>query len=174
DVDTTWNGNEKWIEIGKVAAANGNGTYAWDTTGLAAGTYYLAGYMYDYSTKTPTYSRLSTPITISISQTNSVSNSNSFTANRLASIGGTTVDKSAGDTTSLAFNSAANDQSIKDSIFSSDDLVKSSASKMLTEKTETGYQDEEYLALNNVKQEITAIDMVLQDQYIWHDHYSES
>ena len=47
DTDTTFNGNEHWIEIDGVAASNGGGTYTWNTTGVAAGTYYLAGYMYD-------------------------------------------------------------------------------------------------------------------------------
>ena len=47
DTDTTFDGNEHWIEIDGVAAANGGGTYAWNTAGMAPGTYYLAGYMYD-------------------------------------------------------------------------------------------------------------------------------
>jgi hypothetical protein len=47
DKDTTlWNDNEKWIEIDKVAATNGNGSYSWGTTGVAAGTYYIGGYLY--------------------------------------------------------------------------------------------------------------------------------
>ena len=46
--DTTSNwGNPKWIEIDAVTAANGAGSYSWNTTGIAAGTYYLAGYLYD-------------------------------------------------------------------------------------------------------------------------------
>ena len=32
-----------------MAAANGGGTYTWNTTGVAPGTYYIAGYMYDGS-----------------------------------------------------------------------------------------------------------------------------
>ena len=47
DTDTAFNGNEHWIEIDGVAAANGSGTYTWNTTGVAPGTYYVAGYMYD-------------------------------------------------------------------------------------------------------------------------------
>ena len=62
DTDTAWNGNETWIEIGKVAAANGNGTYSWDTTGVAPGTYYIAGYL--YSGGKATYSHLTQSITI--------------------------------------------------------------------------------------------------------------
>ena len=49
DIDTTFNGNEHWIEIDGVTASNSGGTYTWNTTGVAAGTYYLAGYMYDGS-----------------------------------------------------------------------------------------------------------------------------
>ena len=47
DSDATFNGNEHWIEIDGVAAANSGGTYTWNTAGVAPGTYYLAGYMYD-------------------------------------------------------------------------------------------------------------------------------
>ncbi len=61
DTTTNW-GNVKWIEIDAVAAANGSGSYAWNTTGVAPGTYYLGGYLYDNSM--PFYSHLSTTITI--------------------------------------------------------------------------------------------------------------
>ena len=62
DQDTTWgNGNEHWIEIDQVSAANGAGYYIWNTTGVAAGTYYVAGYMYD---GTYTLSHLTESITI--------------------------------------------------------------------------------------------------------------
>ena len=47
DRDKTFNGNEQWIEIDRVAAADGGSSYVWDTTGMPAGTYYLAGYMWD-------------------------------------------------------------------------------------------------------------------------------
>ncbi len=47
DTDTAFNGNEHWIEVNKVAAADGTSTYSWNTNGLAAGTYYVAGYLYD-------------------------------------------------------------------------------------------------------------------------------
>ena len=46
DTTTNW-GNPKWIEVGTVNAANIGGSYIWNTTGVAAGTYYLAGYLYD-------------------------------------------------------------------------------------------------------------------------------
>ena len=64
DTDTTFNGNEKWIEVDGLAAANGTITYTWNTSSsMAAGNYYLAGYMYDGSS-TFTKSHLTTPITI--------------------------------------------------------------------------------------------------------------
>ncbi|MCE5269189.1 MAG: GPI anchored serine-threonine rich family protein, partial [Planctomycetaceae bacterium] len=63
DKDTLWgNGNETWIEIDQVAAANGAGSYNWNTTGVAAGVYYLAGYL--WSSSTPYFSHLTQAITI--------------------------------------------------------------------------------------------------------------
>ena len=60
-----WNGNEHWIEVDQVAAANGNGSYSWDTTGVAPGTYYIGGYL--WSGGTPTFSHLTQSITIQAS-----------------------------------------------------------------------------------------------------------
>ena len=62
DSDKYINGNEHWIEIDSVTAANGSGTYDWNTSGVPTGTYYLAGYMWDGSK--PTYSHLKQTITI--------------------------------------------------------------------------------------------------------------
>jgi hypothetical protein len=46
--DTTSNwGNPTWIEINAVSAAGGAGAYAWNTSAVAPGTYYLEGYMND-------------------------------------------------------------------------------------------------------------------------------
>ncbi len=68
DSDTTFNGNEHWIEIDQVAAADGSGSYgAWNTANVPAGTYYLAGYMYDGKGKF-TFSHLTQPITITAVQ----------------------------------------------------------------------------------------------------------
>ena len=61
---TLFDGNEKWIEVDKVTAANGSGSYNFDPSGLAPGTYYVAGYMYDKSTKAFTNSTLTSAITI--------------------------------------------------------------------------------------------------------------
>jgi hypothetical protein len=64
DADTTWwNGNEQWIEIDQVAAANGPGTYNWKTAGVKPGTYFAKGYMYDYA-GTFTFSDLAVPFTV--------------------------------------------------------------------------------------------------------------
>ena len=61
DTTTNW-GNPKWIEIGAVTAANGSASYSWNTTGIAAGTYYLGGYLWDANQ--PYYSHLVSAITI--------------------------------------------------------------------------------------------------------------
>ncbi|MGO9108625.1 MAG: hypothetical protein ACLP9L_05270 [Thermoguttaceae bacterium] len=63
DTTTNW-GNPKWIEIGKVSASNGSGSYSWNTTGLAAGTYYIAGYLYTPSSKTAVFSHLATSFSV--------------------------------------------------------------------------------------------------------------
>ncbi len=57
-----WNGNEHWIEVDQVAAANGTGSYTWNTAGVRPGTYYVAGYL--WSDGRPVFSRLTQPITI--------------------------------------------------------------------------------------------------------------
>ena len=66
DTTTNW-GNPKWIEIGAVTAANGSASYGWNTTGVAAGTYYLGGYLYD--SNHPYNSHLLSAITITAAPT---------------------------------------------------------------------------------------------------------
>jgi cyclophilin family peptidyl-prolyl cis-trans isomerase len=62
DIDKTPNGNEHWIEIDQVAAANGIGTYSqWDTSNVAPGTYYIGGYLFSGKA---IRSYCATPITI--------------------------------------------------------------------------------------------------------------
>ena len=47
DEDQVWsNGNEHWIEVGQIAAANGQGSYTWNTANVPAGTL-VAGDMSD-------------------------------------------------------------------------------------------------------------------------------
>ena len=68
DRDTTWwNGNETWIEIDQVAAANGSGSYTWNTTGVAPGTYYVAGYL--WSGTSAVFSHLMRSITVTAAAT---------------------------------------------------------------------------------------------------------
>jgi hypothetical protein len=62
---TPFDANQHWIEIDGVSAANGAGSYVWNTTGMAAGTYYFDGYMYDCSTGQAIASSLTTSIVIS-------------------------------------------------------------------------------------------------------------
>lgn len=62
DSDGKWNGNEKWIEVDKVTASNGYGTYTWNTAGMKSGTYYVAGYL--WSGSAPVYSHLTKSITL--------------------------------------------------------------------------------------------------------------
>ena len=64
---TAFDANEHWIEVDQVTAANGAAAYSWNTTGVAAGTYYLGGYMYDSGTDQAVYSNLATPIAITVS-----------------------------------------------------------------------------------------------------------
>ncbi|MGA2061650.1 MAG: hypothetical protein ABSG67_14290, partial [Thermoguttaceae bacterium] len=59
-----WNGNERWIEIDKVPAANCNGSYTIDPGNFLPGTYYIGGYMYDKTSWTFTESHAAAPITI--------------------------------------------------------------------------------------------------------------
>ena len=68
DADATaFDANEHWLEIDQVTAANGAGSYSWNTTGIAAGTYYLSGYTYDFSTGQQLLSHLTTSIIITAS-----------------------------------------------------------------------------------------------------------
>ena len=45
-------GTEHYISVGEITAENGTGNWTWDTTGVAAGTYYIGAYYWDGS---PTY-----------------------------------------------------------------------------------------------------------------------
>ncbi len=53
--------NVTWITYA-ASGANGNGTYSWNTTGVAPGTYYVGGYL--WSNGKATYSHLTKSITI--------------------------------------------------------------------------------------------------------------
>jgi hypothetical protein len=58
-----FNGNERWITIDK-AMVNGADSITFDPAGMAAGNYYVAGYMYDKAAKKFTNAQMATPITI--------------------------------------------------------------------------------------------------------------
>ena len=61
---TAWSPNAHWT-YNVATAANGTGTYLWNTTGVAAGTYYLSGYLWDATAGEPLYSELyTTPVVI--------------------------------------------------------------------------------------------------------------
>lgn len=73
DQDTKlWNGNELWIEVDKVAAANGSGSYTFNPAGFAPGNYYIGGYMYDKVLKTFTDSHLTKSMSLSADIQNAV------------------------------------------------------------------------------------------------------
>lgn len=59
-----WDANQQWIEIDGVVAANGTNSYVWNTAGMAAGTYFLDGYMVDSAADQAIYSSLGTSIVV--------------------------------------------------------------------------------------------------------------
>ncbi|MEN6449372.1 MAG: Ig-like domain-containing protein, partial [Thermoguttaceae bacterium] len=67
DSDARWNGNEKWIEVDQVSAAEGYSTYQWDTAGMKAGTYYVAGYL--WTGTSPIYSHQTGSISLNAALT---------------------------------------------------------------------------------------------------------
>ena len=101
DTDTIFNGNEHWIEIDKVAAANGSSAYAWNTSGVAAGTYYLAGYLWDGSK--PTFSHLATAITLSASSSSNLAKMAAASNAVFASLGSSDADSSTSDSAKTAW-----------------------------------------------------------------------
>jgi hypothetical protein len=112
DKDATWNnGNETWIEIDHVAAANGNGSYSWDTASVPAGTYYVAGYMWDgASTFSP--SHMLQPITITVAPPSpsfalSAPTSGAFPAGATIDVQWTAANVVAGSKISLCYDEDA-------------------------------------------------------------------
>ena len=106
DTDSIWNGNEHWIEVDQVAAANGSGTYSWDTTGMLPGKYYVGGYL--WSNGKPTYSHMSQPITIQGGSPSSFSltgpTSGTFTAGQTVSVQWTAANVSTGSKITLCYD----------------------------------------------------------------------
>jgi hypothetical protein len=107
DKDTTINGNEKWIEIDAVAAANGTGSYTWNTTSVPAGKYYIGGYL--WSGGKAKFSHLTQSITIQAATVSPTFNlttptSGTFTAGQSVPIQWTTTNVTAGGTINLCYD----------------------------------------------------------------------
>ncbi|MGO9113900.1 MAG: IPT/TIG domain-containing protein [Thermoguttaceae bacterium] len=106
DTTTNW-GNPTWIEIGGVTATNGTGSYNWNTSGIAAGTYYLAGYLYDAGKAC--FSHLTSPDTITYAAPRFAlagPTSGTFTAGQTVSIQWTAANVTTGSTISLAYDTS--------------------------------------------------------------------
>jgi hypothetical protein len=90
---STFDANQRWIEVDHVTAANGAGSYSWNTSGLATGTYYLDGYMYDFAIDRAVFSHLATTIVIGPPTfTLAAPSSKTFTPGQTATIGWTAAD----------------------------------------------------------------------------------
>jgi hypothetical protein len=109
DTTTTW-GNAQWAELDAVVAANGAGSYAWNTTGVAPGTYYLAGYLFDSGKFY--VSRLASPITITAAATPTFALSSpasaTYAAGQTVTFQWTAADVDAGSKISLAYDTTTN------------------------------------------------------------------
>ncbi len=174
DTDTTlWNSNDHWIEIDKVSAANGGGSYAWDTTGVAPGTYYIGGYMYDKVTHVFSNAHLLQSFTIvAASPQSQTANLAALTGN-LGGLIGAPAAQGGTDGASLVDNTSSLAVTSKDLVFSSAELTPSSASQRVTDAGGADNQDnEELLALADKKEELSAVDAALQDQDTWLDKSS--
>ena len=109
DTTTNW-GNPKWIEIEAVTAANGAASYSWNTTGVAAGTYYLAGYVYDagkgYISHLGSAITITAPAAPSFTLTGPASGT--FTAGQTVTIQWAAANVPSGSTISLAYDTTTN------------------------------------------------------------------
>ena len=101
---TWWTTTENWIEVSQVPATNGTGSYSWNTTGVATGTYYLAGYL--WSGGQPTFFHLTQSITIQAPPTFTITSptSGSFPAGQNVSIQWTASNVGTGATVSLCYD----------------------------------------------------------------------
>jgi hypothetical protein len=103
---TVGNGNETWIEVNQVAAANGTASYPWNTTGVAPGKYYVGGYLssngqsyYSYAASTITVQGPPAPTFTVTAPT-----SGTIVAGQNVSIQWTAANVPAGSTISLAYD----------------------------------------------------------------------
>ena len=102
-------GNPTWIEINGVTAADGSGSYDWNTTGLAAGTYYMDGYMYTPSTATAVFSHLTTSFSVTASPSFTLSSpaSGSYTVGQTITVQWSAGNVPSGSTISLAYDTTS-------------------------------------------------------------------
>ncbi len=107
DTDTTFNGNEKWIEVDGVTAADGTASYTWSTTGVAAGTYYVAGYLWNGVNKFTT-SHLTQAVAITAAgrspSCSSAPTSGTYTAGSTVTITWTAANVTSGSKISLCYD----------------------------------------------------------------------
>ena len=109
DKDAVWNnGNETWIEIDGVTADNGHRGYGWNTAGLAPGTYYVAGYMWDGG-NVFNFSHMLTPITVIPPTTFAITSptSGTYEAGTAVNIQWTADNTTAGSKISLCYDEDA-------------------------------------------------------------------
>ena len=109
DTTTTWS-NAKWIEIGAVTAANGQASFGWNTAGIAAGTYYLEGYLWDNNQGY--FSNLPSSISITAAPTPSFAmtgpTSGTYNTGQMVTIQWTATNVAAGSSVSLAYDTTTN------------------------------------------------------------------
>jgi hypothetical protein len=169
DADATlWNKNEKWVEVDQVTAANGDGSYTFNTSGFTPGTYYVGGYLYNKDTKKFTNAHLTTPITlVQQAASSSAMVYQPSAAIPAANTDGSSAAGAAGTKISKAASPAVNSNtSNKDYIFSSNALVESTVSKPATDKAKTDLLASIFFQ-PNAKEKFMALDKVLWDQDFW-------
>ncbi|MCE5267587.1 MAG: hypothetical protein LLG00_06860 [Planctomycetaceae bacterium] len=107
DTDAVWgNGNETWLTVSQTAYS-GAGAYTWNTTGVASGTYYVAGYL--YANGSAICSHLTTPITVQQSTpsfTVTSPASGTFSAGQTVAIQWNAANVPAGSTIALCYSTA--------------------------------------------------------------------
>jgi hypothetical protein len=104
DPDTVFNGNETWLTYNQ-AAANGFGSYSWDTTGVTPGSYYVGGYL--YANGSPTYSHLTGAVTIRANTpafTLTAPTSGTFSVGQTLAIQWTAANVATGSTIALCYD----------------------------------------------------------------------
>ncbi len=93
-----------------VTAANGSGSYNWNTAGLTPGTYYIAGYLYTPSSAAAVFSHLTTSFTVVAAPSFTLSGpaSGSYIAGQTVSVQWTDANVPSGSSISLAYDTTNN------------------------------------------------------------------